>query len=130
MLDGHVALLYYNNGHTEKVGYVGRLVVWLTLGLVNPDDHRIRWAQPEIVLWWDGILLDNREDWNEDWAIVDGAGYHDIQQLENGNLVFVESNKLTVRFHEISSEILEPLKKQLIAWSPSLALLEKVRSLE
>ena len=21
----------------------------------------------------------NRDDWNEDWAIVDGAGYHDIQ---------------------------------------------------
>ena len=20
-----------------------------------------------------------RDDWNEDWAIVDGAGYHDIQ---------------------------------------------------
>ena len=28
MRDGHFALLYYNNGHTEKVGYVGRLVVW------------------------------------------------------------------------------------------------------
>ena len=21
----------------------------------------------------------HRDDWNEDWAIVDGAGYHDIQ---------------------------------------------------
>ena len=32
MMDGHFALLYYNNGRTDKVGYVGRLVVWLTLG--------------------------------------------------------------------------------------------------
>ena len=32
-----------------------------------------------MALWWDGLQLDSREDWNEDWAIVDGAGYHDIQ---------------------------------------------------
>ena len=39
----------------------------------------VTWSQPEIAIWWDGIQLDSREDWNEDWAIVDGAGYHDIQ---------------------------------------------------
>ena len=37
MKDGHFALLYYNNGRTDKVGYVGRLVVWLTLGRVEED---------------------------------------------------------------------------------------------
>ena len=36
-------------------------------------------SEPEVALWWDGLQLDSREDWNEDWAIVDGAGYHDIQ---------------------------------------------------
>ena len=25
----------------------------------------------------------HRDDWNEDWAIVDGAGYHDIQVTES-----------------------------------------------
>ena len=75
--DGNIIMLYYNNGHTDKVGYVGRLVVWVTMGSVTRDT--IVWAQPEIVLWWDGIQLDSRDDWNEDWAIVDGAGYHDIQ---------------------------------------------------
>ena len=43
------------------------------------DGTGVTWSQPEVVLWWDGIQLDSREDWNEDWAIVDGAGYHDIQ---------------------------------------------------
>ena len=37
----------------------------------------------------------------------------DIQELENGNLAFVESNKLTVRYHEISVEILDFLRDQL-----------------
>ena len=72
--DGFLALLYYNNGYTDKVGYVGRLVYWLALGNISQDNKSIIWSQPEIVLWWDGILLDNRENWNEDWAIVDGAG--------------------------------------------------------
>ena len=112
--DDYYALLFYNNGHTEKVGYVGRLVYWLTLGIASKDNRFIVWSQPEIVLWWDGILLDNRENWNEDWAIVDGAGYADFQELENGNLVFVESNKLTVRYHEISASILTTMKKQLL----------------
>ena len=44
---------------------------------------KFRWCQPEIALWWDGIQLDDREDWNEDWAIVDGAGYFDIQGLDS-----------------------------------------------
>merc|ERR1711892_483506 len=118
MKDGHIALLYYNNGYTEKVGYVGRLVVWLTIGRVEGQEGKqeIRWSQPEVALWWDGLLLGNREDWNEDWAIVDGAGYHDIQELEDGNLAFVESNKLTVRYHEIPVSVLDSMKKQL---SPS-----------
>ena len=41
MRDGHLALLYYNNGHTDKVGYVGRLVVWITVGILN-DEKLIR----------------------------------------------------------------------------------------
>ena len=83
------------------------------------------WSQPEIILWWDGVLLDDREEWNEDWAIVDGAGYHDIQELENGNLAFVESNKLTVRYHEISVDIINALKSQIDpSTSVSLNLLE------
>ena len=73
----------------------------------------IMWSHPELVLWWDGLLLDNREDWNEDLAIADGAGYHDIKELENGKLTFVESNKLTVRYHKISAKMLDSLKSQL-----------------
>ena len=38
MVDGHFALLFYNNGYTDKVGYVGRLVVWLTIGRLNNDN--------------------------------------------------------------------------------------------
>ena len=56
--DGQVALLFYNNGHTDKVGYVGRLVVWLSLG--RREGRGLLWAQPELALWWDGIQLDNR----------------------------------------------------------------------
>ena len=113
LFDDYFALLYYNNGHTDKVGYVGRLVYWLTLGTLTTDNKSIIWSQPEIVLWWDGILLDNRENWNEDWAIVDGAGYADFQELSNGNLSFVESNKLTVRYHEIPASVIDVMKKQL-----------------
>ena len=109
--DGHVALLFYNNGHTERVGYTGRLVVWLTMGRVEKEE--VRWSQPEVAVWWDGVQLDGREDWNEDWAIVDGAGYHDIQELPNGGLAFVESNKLTVRYHEIEASLVDGLKCQL-----------------
>ena len=75
------------------MGYTGRLVVWLTLGRIETkatggDRPTIRWSQPEMVLWWDGILLDAREDWNEDWAIVDGAGYFDFQEVSGGRLYF------------------------------------------
>ena len=80
---------------------------------MSKDNKSIFWSQPEIVLWWDGILLDNRENWNEDWAIVDGAGYADFQELPNGNLSFVESNKLTVRYHEIPASVLALMKNQL-----------------
>ena len=31
-----------------------------------------------------GLTGSSREDWNEDWAIVDGAGYFDFQELEEG----------------------------------------------
>ena len=41
------------------------------------------------------------------------SGYFDIQELENGNLAFVESNKLTVRYHEISVDVLDAMKRQL-----------------
>ena len=44
---------------------------------------------------------------------MDGAGYFDIQELENGNLAFVESNKLTVRYHEISVDVLKVMKRHL-----------------
>ena len=109
--DGHIALLFYNNGHTERVGYTGRLLIWLVLGRV--EGGGIVWSQPEVVLWWDGVQLGDREDWNEDWAIVDGAGYHDIQELPDGKLAFVESNKLTVRYHKISTGLLDGLRAQL-----------------
>ena len=109
--DGHIALLFYNNGHTERVGYTGRLLVWLTMGRV--EEGEVRWSQPEVAVWWDGVQLDGREDWNEDWAIVDGAGYHDIQELPSGGLAFVESNKLTVRYHEIDAGLVHGLKCQL-----------------
>lgn len=111
--DDYFALLFYNNGHTDRVGYVGRLLYWLILGIVDKDTGCLKWSEPEIVLWWDGILLDKREDWNEDWAIVDGAGYADFQELQNGNLALVESNKLTVRYHEIDVSLLTSMKKQL-----------------
>ena len=53
---------------------------------------------------------------------MDGAGYFDIQELENGNLAFVESNKLTVRYHEISVDVLDAMKRQL---NPALELTEQ-----
>ena len=49
----------------------------------------ICWSQPEVALWWDGIQLDDRDDWNEDWAIVDGAGYFDIQGADSIDYEFV-----------------------------------------
>ena len=55
----------------------------------------------------------SRDDWNEDWAIVDGAGYFDIQEVGEEELVFVESNKLTVRYHTIAKTTVQWLKAQL-----------------
>ena len=54
-----------------------------------------------------------RDDWNEDWAIVDGAGYFDMQEVADGRLVLVESNKLTVRYHTIAPATLHWLRRQL-----------------
>eukprot|EP00929_Paragymnodinium_shiwhaense_P108154 TRINITY_DN74478_c0_g1_i1.p1 TRINITY_DN74478_c0_g1~~TRINITY_DN74478_c0_g1_i1.p1 ORF type:complete len:729 (-),score=145.37 TRINITY_DN74478_c0_g1_i1:138-2324(-) len=114
MRDNYYCLIYYNNGFTDRMGYVGRLVYWLTVGKLFDVDgkKRIVWAQPELCLWWDGILLDNREDWNEDWAIVDGAGYADFQEVD-GQMLLVESNKLTVRFHAVDRYLTNSLKMQL-----------------
>eukprot|EP00756_Hemistasia_phaeocysticola_P004019 Hpha_TRINITY_DN12585_c0_g1::TRINITY_DN12585_c0_g1_i1::g.50806::m.50806 len=109
--NGHVVLLYYNNGHTERFGYTGRLVLWLTMGRLTGEG--IEWSQPELALWWDGLLLDDREDWNEDWAIVDGCGYADFQEVEGGNLVVVASNKICVRYHEVPSRIVRALERQV-----------------
>jgi len=104
------ALLFYNNGHTERMGYCGRRVMWLTVGHETAAGS-IRWSQPELALWWDGLFLDSREDWNADWAIVDGPGYADWLE-EDGQLSFVESNKLCVRFHRVDPRLIWHLRHQ------------------
>ena len=38
-----------------------------------------------------------------------------MQELPSGNLAFVESNKLTVRYHEIPVEVVNLLKTRLCA---------------
>lgn len=118
MRDGYYALLFYNNGHTERLGYCGRLLHWLVVGKVTTAPRtkkpEIYWSQPDVCLYWDGSKLDDREEWNEDWAIVDGPGYADFQQSHHsGDLVLVESNKLTVRFHRVPKEMLECMKEAL-----------------
>ncbi|MEQ1698997.1 MAG: sialidase family protein [Ilumatobacteraceae bacterium] len=110
-------MLFYNNGHTERLGYTGRRVYWLTVGRGN-DDGTIRWSQPEIGLYWDGTGFEERPGWNPDWAIVDGPGYPDWVELEDGTLACVESNKLAVRYHEIDARLLAHLRVQ-----PELSLL-------
>ena len=60
---------------------------------------------------------------------MDGAGYFDIQELENGNLAFVESNKLTVRYHEISVDVLNAMKKQLDS-TPDVTINQKLGNLQ
>ncbi len=104
-------MLYYNNGRTERQGYVGRRVYWLTLGR-STADGLIRWSEPEVALYWDGTGFEERPDWNPDWAIVDGPGYPDFVELEDGSLLFVESNKLAVRFHEVEPRLLAYLRAQ------------------
>ena len=36
-----------------------------------------------------------------------------VQELEDGSVVFVESNKLTVRYHTICPRTIQGLKQQL-----------------
>lgn len=103
-------MLYYNNGRTDRLGYVGRRVYWLTLG--HSTDGVIRWSEPELALYWDGTGFEDRPDWNPDWAIVDGPGYPDFAELDDGSLLFVESNKLAVRCHEVEPRLLAHLRAQ------------------
>jgi len=105
------ALVFYNNGRTERLGYVGRRVYWLTMGRGTPQGT-IRWAQPELLLYWDGSGFEDRPDWNADWAIVDGPGYPDWVELPDGTLALVESNKLAVRYHEVQGHLLQHLRHQ------------------
>lgn len=104
-------LVFYNNGRTERLGYVGRRVYWLTVGRGTPEGT-IRWAQPELLLYWDGSGFEDRPDWNADWAIVDGPGYPDWAELPDGTLALVESNKLAVRYHEVHQHLLQHLRHQ------------------
>ena len=69
--DGSIVLLFYNNGHTDKLGYCGRLVVWVMLG--RPEGAGMTWTQPELAIWWDGIQLDSR--------LADGKTYNFIQEI-------------------------------------------------
>ncbi|MGB8859472.1 MAG: sialidase family protein [Ilumatobacteraceae bacterium] len=110
-------MLFYNNGHTERLGYTGRRVYWLTVGR-GDDNGTIRWSQPEIGLYWDGTGFEGRPGWNPDWAIVDGPGYPDWMELADDTLACVESNKLAVRYHEMDRRLLQYLRVQ-----PELSLL-------
>ncbi|CAD7941225.1 unnamed protein product [Amoebophrya sp. A25] len=80
------------------------------------DQRYIRWSQPEIVLFWDGVCFDDStREWSEEYAIVDGPGYADFQEdVETGELIVVESNKLTVRFHRVDTYLVESMKLQLV----------------
>jgi len=104
-------LVFYNNGRTDRLGYVGRRVYWLTVGR-GTTQGTIRWAQPELLLYWDGSGFEDRPDWNADWAIVDGPGYPDWVELPDGTLALVESNKLAVRYHEVEHRLLQHLRHQ------------------
>ncbi len=104
-------LLFYNNGRTERLGYCGRRVYWITVGR-ETDAGTISWNQPEIALWWDGAGYEDRSDWNVDVSIVDGPGYPDWLEMEDGSLSFVESNKLAVRYHVVEPRLLQFLRAQ------------------
>lgn len=104
-------LLYYNHGRTERLGYVGRRVAWLVPGRATPAGL-VEWGQPEVALWWDGTGFEDRPDWNADWAIVDGPGYADFVEYDDGTLGLVESNKLAVRYHEIEARLAWHLARQ------------------
>ncbi|MEM8858935.1 MAG: sialidase family protein [Chloroflexota bacterium] len=113
--NGEILLIYYNNGYTERDGYVGRRLYWYILGRYVDDAATFSgmiWSEPELALWWDGESLDDRPGWNADWAIVDGPGYADFTETGDGHLVFVESNKLTLRFHEVDPITLFFLRHQ------------------
>jgi hypothetical protein len=85
--------------------------MWITCGRVLSDGY-IHWGEPEIFLYWSGVMLDDRADWSEDWAIVDGAGYADFWEEPNGQIYVVESNKLAVRFHKVSLSLIQNLRTQ------------------
>ena len=104
-------LLFYNNGYTERLGYGGRRVYWITVGRQS-DAGTVQWYQPEIALWWDGPGYEDRPDWNVDVSIVDGPGYPDWLELDDGSLSFVESNKLAVRYHVVEARLLQFLRAQ------------------
>jgi len=110
--NGQIALTFYNNSHTAREGYVGRRLYWLTVGTPVDAPHRMQWSEPELLLWWDGESLDDRPGWNADWAIVDGPGYPDFCELPDGTLGYVQSNKLTLRFHTVDPRTLYCLRAQ------------------
>lgn len=109
-------LIYYNNSHTAREGYVGRRYYWYSVGTMGAGrgGEDISWSEPELALWWDGESLDDRPDWNADWAIVDGPGYPDFATLPDGTIAFVQSNKLTLRYHTVDERTLNFLKEQSV----------------
>lgn len=114
---GEFAMLFYNNGRTDRLGYTGRRIYWLTIGRESAGGV-ITWTQPEVALYWDGTGFEGRPGWNPDWAIVDGPGYPDWVEYEDGRLAYVESNKLAVRYHEVDPRTLHYLRHQ-----PELAVM-------
>jgi len=107
-------LIFYNNSHTAREGYVGRRYYFYTVGTMGAGqgNEAIAWTEPELALWWDGESLDDRPDWNADWAIVDGPGYPDFATLPDGTISFVQSNKLTLRYHTVDERTLQFLREQ------------------
>jgi len=107
--NGEVLLIFYNNSHTEKDGYVGRRFYWFALG--KPNKQRsgppLLWSEPELAQFYDGEVLDSGDDWNADFAIVDGPGYADFCVIgDESRVAFVESNKLALRFHDVDARTL------------------------
>merc|ERR1712224_681720 len=106
--NGKYALLFYNNGGDPKQKVLAgghRRVVWVSGGVEK--DGVILWAQPEIALY-DVLpqVLDNRTYVNPAWSNVDGPGYYDWLESNNGEYAFVASNKFTARLHQIPSSVL------------------------